>query len=527
MTAAFASSNLRGIAVRSHLLILGVLLGIFTLVSAASFWYREQSENELESSLQQNLWLLTKLPELRGGIRQIDLLTVLYLKTDESHWLDKRAEAVAQVRESCGALKALSAAAPAQGLLLRFDGELNVLLDRQRVLIEARARGAPVPDRRAAEDLRSRSARLLELIASFGDHAAVELQTRALQLEKVSRRLHGSGLAFEISVAGLLTLYLLFFIVRPLRVAEELAAKWKLGEPWPAQSLVSIPEVRRVIARFEQMAGRLNAEYGKAEELSRFKTDLVAVVSHEFGNTLTIIKNAIFLIEERLPENWLDENRRLFGMIQSNADALSLSIQNLLGMGRLEAGKLAVNFKPTDVGEILRSTFARQELLCEEKRLRVTIEIPEGLRPLRADPAALTLVVSNLLGNAIKYTPADGRISLGVLRVDERPGYFRIYVDDTGIGISTEERAKILSGYFRSESGKRMTMRGFGVGLSLSRQIIEAHDSEIEIEGSPGKGSRFSFVLPQMTDGGRIVVLARGLDGVPQLSAPADAGVRG
>ena len=234
----------------------------------------------------------------------------------------------------------------------------------------------------------------------------------------------------------------------------------------------------------------------QAEEFSKFKTDLVSVVSHEVGNALTVMKIATSLLEQMLPPELLKDGERLFDMILTNIDALSRAVQNLLNMGRLEAGKLAIDFKPTDAAEILKRVLKGLELLCEQKGLRVSVELPDGLQPLRADSASLTLVVSNLLSNAIKYTPMNGRIVLGILRESSRPGFYRVYVQDSGIGVSEEDRAKILGGHYRSESGKKMTAKGFGVGLSLAQQIVEAHGSSIEIEGGPGKGSRFSFLLP-------------------------------
>ena len=234
----------------------------------------------------------------------------------------------------------------------------------------------------------------------------------------------------------------------------------------------------------------------KAEELSKFKTDLVSVVSHEVGNALAVMKIAIYLLEQKLPPEWLKDSERLFDMILTNVDALTRAVQNLLSMGRLEAGKLATDFKATDAAEIIKSVLKGLELLCEQKGLRMTADLPADLKPVRADRASLTLVVSNLLSNAIKYTPANGRIDVGILPEVSRPGYYRLYVQDTGIGVPEEDRAKIMSGHFRSESGKKMTTKGFGVGLSLAKQIVEAHGSSIEIEGGPGKGSRFSFLLP-------------------------------
>ena len=234
----------------------------------------------------------------------------------------------------------------------------------------------------------------------------------------------------------------------------------------------------------------------KAEDLNKFKTTLVSVVSHEFGNSLTIMKMATHLLEQKLPARYLKESDQLFEMIETNIDALNAAVQNLLNMGRLEAEKLALEFKATDAAGIFKSTLKRMQLLYEKKALRVSLEFPRDPRPVRADESSLTLVLSNLFSNAIKYTPSKGRIVMGILPADKRPGYYRVFVRDTGIGIAAEDRSKILSGHFRSESGKQMTSKGFGVGLSLARQIVEAHGSAIEIEGAPGKGSCFSFLLP-------------------------------
>jgi signal transduction histidine kinase len=233
----------------------------------------------------------------------------------------------------------------------------------------------------------------------------------------------------------------------------------------------------------------------QAEDLNKLKTSLVSVVSHEVGNALLVMKLGATILRENAPLKWRKENDRFFDMILANVDGLNRAVKNILNLGRLEAGKLAVNFAPTDAGEILRGAAKSMELLCEKKSLRVTLELPDELQPVLADHACLSLAVSNLLSNAIKYTPDKGRIVLGILDEPARPGHYRIFVKDTGIGVSVEDRAKILCGHYRSERGRKMTSEGFGVGLSLAQQIIEAHDSGIEIEGASGKGSRFSFLL--------------------------------
>jgi signal transduction histidine kinase len=262
-----------------------------------------------------------------------------------------------------------------------------------------------------------------------------------------------------------------------------------------ARDFISKPlDLPEVLMRIRNML-EVRLLHKKAEDLNKLKTTLVSVVSHEVGNALLVMKLATTLLEENSPPKWRGENDRFFDMILTNINGLNSAIKNLLNMGRLEAGKLAINFTATDAVEILRSTAKCMELLCEKKGLRVSFEFPDEPQPVLADHACLTLAVSNLLSNAIKYTPENGRIVLGILVEISRPGYYRIYVQDTGIGVAVKDRAKILSGHYRSERGRKMTPEGFGVGLSLTQQIIEAHNSGIEIEGGPGKGSRFSFLL--------------------------------
>jgi signal transduction histidine kinase len=262
-----------------------------------------------------------------------------------------------------------------------------------------------------------------------------------------------------------------------------------------ARDFITQPfDLPEVLMRIRNML-EVRLLHKQAQELNKLKTSLVSVVSHEVGNGLLVMKLAASLLKDNASVEWRKKNSRFFDMIATNGDALNLAVKNLLNLGRLEAGKLAINFAPTDAAEIMRGVAKSMELLCENKRLRVSLELGDGPQMVMADEACLTLAVSNLMSNAIKYTPEKGSVGLGILAEPSRPGHCRIYVQDTGIGVAVKDRAKILGGNYRSESGKKMAAQGFGVGLSLTQQIIEAHDSGIDIDGGPGKGSRFSFVL--------------------------------
>ncbi|MEQ1920495.1 MAG: ATP-binding protein, partial [Elusimicrobiota bacterium] len=151
-----------------------------------------------------------------------------------------------------------------------------------------------------------------------------------------------------------------------------------------------------------------------------------------------------------------------------------------------------------DLGRVLAGAAKALQPLYERKGLHFTLELPAATPAAKADPEALVMVATNLVGNAVKYTPEGGKVTAGVSV--EHDGRLRVYVSDTGIGIAPEDREAILSGH-RTEEG-RQAATGFGVGLMLVKKILDAHGAALEIEGSPGQGSRFSFVLPRWDGGG-------------------------
>ena len=134
--------------------------------------------------------------------------------------------------------------------------------------------------------------------------------------------------------------------------------------------------------------------------------------------------------------------------------------------------------------------------LYERKKLTFALEIPPDAPAALADPEALLLVATNLIGNAIKYTPEGRGVRAGV--GVEADGRLRVFVADQGIGIAPEDRERVLHGH-RTAAGRRAAS-GFGVGLTLVKRVLDAHGTELAIDGAPGEGSRFSFSLPRWTE---------------------------
>ncbi len=169
---------------------------------------------------------------------------------------------------------------------------------------------------------------------------------------------------------------------------------------------------------------------------------------------------------------------------------------NFLNLNRIESGQFVLNIRPTPIRSLVRETLAFLEPVIVVKNLRIETVFPSSAPvPVRADADALALIMSNLLTNAVKYTPDGGTITVRIACEEQGRSQVLFSVEDSGIGISLEDQQRILSGYYRTEEGRRIA-RGFGIGLMLVKELVERHGSRLTIESRPGQGSCFSFNLP-------------------------------
>jgi signal transduction histidine kinase len=458
---------------RTHLTILASLLLVFSTLSLIHLWIRTNAQNRLNAAFDQDLALLAAMPVLRQDIRQLNLSSGRL--TREPQAAEKRRLAASDFERSIHDLEDVEQNPGLKSALVELDRRFQLM--RQETQIDK--------VRELREDM-------IEQFGVINDRTIFQLQNRLAAAERTFYSLFVARVVAELFVSLGLALYVYLAIVRPIMRLEASVGRWKLGQAWSGRE-DGAPELRALNQHFAAMADRLNSQFGREKELNQFKTKLVSLVSHEFGNALAVMQNATFLLREKETPAQLRESAALYEMIAVNISSLNQAVNNLLNIARIEAGKLAMDFSETNVGELLSSSMRQFSLLSERKGLRVALDLPDGLPPLRADPGSLSLVVSNLLNNAIKYTPPKGAITLGVV---PDGGQFRVFVADSGIGISKEDQQRILTGYYRAESGRIMSNKGFGLGLSLARQILEAHGTALELESAPGKGSRFSFRLP-------------------------------
>ena len=227
----------------------------------------------------------------------------------------------------------------------------------------------------------------------------------------------------------------------------------------------------------------------KEEEWLRF----IDTLSHELKTPLTSIIAAAGLLAEELQTAADESHQKLIQTIIHNANTLETRLAELLDIVRTGSGKLQLQFEPVDIKSLVLGTCMQISPLLRGKGQKLKTELPDSLPILRGDGQRLEQVLLNLMNNATKFTPEGGNICVRVRKQDTG---LVVEVQDDGIGIAKDEQTRLFKPYSRISSD-RQRHPGLGLGLALSKQVVELHGGRIWVDSEPGKGSTFSFFLPR------------------------------
>jgi PAS domain S-box-containing protein len=232
-------------------------------------------------------------------------------------------------------------------------------------------------------------------------------------------------------------------------------------------------------------------------ELAHTKDEFMAMVTHELRNPLAVITSTAAMFEEdldELSELSGEQQRQYLHTILRNARRLSVMTDDLLDLARLESGHLAIAPTSTDLRLIIEQAVHAVRTATEEKDIAVTVQVPDHL-DLHADPSRLQQVADNLLSNAVKYTPTEGAITI-TASTDDTEQYITWTFADTGIGIPAAERPRLFRRFFRASTALDRHIPGIGLGLVITRSIIERHHGTIALSEHHGPGTTFEIHLP-------------------------------
>jgi PAS domain S-box-containing protein len=264
----------------------------------------------------------------------------------------------------------------------------------------------------------------------------------------------------------------------------------------PEHLLVMVEDVTTVRETSDQLAEALDAQRGanaNLEKLDRTKTEFLSIVSHEFRTALTGIQGFSELIRDGGLET--DEVRAYGGYIFNDADRINRLISDMLDLDRMESGRMSMRTGDVDINEVLSEAMARAGTST------ATVEFKADLDPrlpiVVGDRDRLTQVVSNLVSNAVKYSPDGGMVTLSTRA---EGGFALVSVTDTGLGIPPDEIGHVFERFRRVRSGAAQSIPGTGLGLTIVKQIVEMHGGKIWVESAVGHGSAFHFTIPLVAE---------------------------
>jgi signal transduction histidine kinase len=250
--------------------------------------------------------------------------------------------------------------------------------------------------------------------------------------------------------------------------------------------------------KVEERTRQLSFALEEIKKVSQRKSNFISSVSHELRTPLTSIKGyASILIEEKLGQLPQAAKERL-GKINRHSDELVHMINDLLDIARIEAGKTIMKTEAQDLQEIIASVSDLIMIQCKNKNIELIQDIQKGLPLVPLDRSQIERVFINLLGNAVKFTPPKGKITIKASLSNEM---VEVDISDTGIGIPQEAVSLVFDEFYRVDNPVNQEVKGTGLGLSLVKNIIEAHKGRVWAESKLGKGSTFSFTLPASKEG--------------------------
>jgi PAS domain S-box-containing protein len=253
--------------------------------------------------------------------------------------------------------------------------------------------------------------------------------------------------------------------------------------------VIGTQTIWRDITEKKEAEAELKKAYDKLKSLDRMKDDLISNVTHELRTPLTIAMSALELLTEERDEKVRKE------LIEIGRAALAREnrvIEDLVAIAKTERGGHRLDIKTFDLGKVITRSIKDMEPLSSKNKIRIKNLVPRDLLEVKADEKAVEHLLSNILNNAIKFNKKGGEVT-----IEAKPseGMIEISVSDTGIGISEEDREKIFDRFYQVESGATRGYTGAGLGLTIARDIVEAHGGEIWVESELGKGSKFTFTL--------------------------------
>jgi signal transduction histidine kinase len=469
-----------------------VLVGVVAGVAAAMFLGYRGDVRRADAVRE----TLLGLQELRGEVLSAETGLRGYTLTRRPSFLAPYHEAFPRIAEQERRVRALLPDATRPRL-----AEVEALVEDWRTgfaePVLSRLRAGRTRAATAVIDAGAGKARIDRVRRLVADLAATERGRLVREQDRLARRstlgLAAIAAAFLLAVLGAMALRrrLEARVGRPMIALAGAARAFGDGDLGQRVSVRGgVREVEVAADAFDDMAGRIEEMVLRLRELDELKSHFVASVSHELRTPLTAISGFVGELLEPDAEPLSDDQRGMLAIVARNAGYLEALIDDLLLLARLEAGHMSLDLHDVDVAELLEELCA--ELRPATRERAIALEVETDARPVvAADRARLRQTFANLVGNAIKFSPPDGHVAVRALSVGEGA---IVEICDEGPGIPEEELPRLCERFFRASTA--VGVKGTGLGLTISREIVELHGGRLEVRSTLGEGSTFRVHLP-------------------------------
>lgn len=273
--------------------------------------------------------------------------------------------------------------------------------------------------------------------------------------------------------------------------AQDYLVKGATEAPVLVRAIRYAIERKRLDCERRDLLARERAARAQAEAAVRARDDVLGVVAHDLGNSLSAVLVTTTVVLRTLPDDpALAPTRERVAAIRSLAEGMQRLRQDLLDVASMEAGRLAMDLDAVDPAPVLRAAGEALGPLAAEKDVSLSVDVPDALPTVLADGARIGQVVGNLLGNAVKFTPAGGSVRLSATEGDDA---VEVTVADTGPGIDADHLPHVFDRFWKTNRANR---HGAGLGLAIARGIVDAHGGAIDVASTPGQGTTFRVTLP-------------------------------
>jgi signal transduction histidine kinase len=265
--------------------------------------------------------------------------------------------------------------------------------------------------------------------------------------------------------------------------------------------LQKVLQDRQRFVKLKDLADQLERTNQELKRIDEIKSEFVSVASHELRTPLAAIKNAIQLILKGKTGEINEAQEKFLSMADRNINRLTNILNNLLNLSKIESGKIQMKLENFELKKLIELTVSSLKPQADEKSVQIILEVPEPLPQVYGDQEKIEQILTNLIGNAIKFTPEGGQILLTAKpfskdQNNEHGDKVAVSVKDSGIGIPQEHLEAIFEKFHQVEGSLNRSMSGTGLGLAITRGLLEAHQGKIWVESEVGKGSIFTFTLP-------------------------------